>query len=182
MRQYQKKIEVGRNSPCLCGSGLKYKKCCLNNDSLKNEGHAIIQTSINKLKKRNTAGATFVDSDKIGAVKMSEIILEYADELLELSPTRTDKENTIGLVIVAWNISLADEDKRAEMIDSFLVNVLNVEKNSCEWDETHEIFCMLIEKKLYEYPSLDRLILDFEFIQLGPSEYHLNVISTLENV
>lgn len=23
-------IQVGRNEPCLCGSGLKYKKCCLN--------------------------------------------------------------------------------------------------------------------------------------------------------
>jgi len=22
--------KVGRNSPCLCGSGRKYKKCCLN--------------------------------------------------------------------------------------------------------------------------------------------------------
>ena len=25
---YQKKMEVGRNSPCPCGSGKKYKKCC----------------------------------------------------------------------------------------------------------------------------------------------------------
>jgi uncharacterized protein YecA (UPF0149 family) len=25
----QKKIKVGRNDPCPCGSGQKYKKCCL---------------------------------------------------------------------------------------------------------------------------------------------------------
>jgi len=24
--------KVGRNDPCPCGSGLKYKKCCLNKD------------------------------------------------------------------------------------------------------------------------------------------------------
>ncbi len=24
------KIEVGRNDPCPCGSGKKYKRCCLN--------------------------------------------------------------------------------------------------------------------------------------------------------
>ena len=24
-------IEIGRNDPCPCGSGKKYKKCCLNN-------------------------------------------------------------------------------------------------------------------------------------------------------
>jgi len=27
-----KKEKVGRNEPCLCGSGKKYKKCCLNKD------------------------------------------------------------------------------------------------------------------------------------------------------
>lgn len=27
---YQKKKDIGRNDPCLCGSGKKYKKCCLN--------------------------------------------------------------------------------------------------------------------------------------------------------
>ncbi len=26
----RKEIEIGRNDPCLCGSGKKYKKCCLN--------------------------------------------------------------------------------------------------------------------------------------------------------
>jgi len=24
--------KIGRNDPCPCGSGKKYKKCCLNND------------------------------------------------------------------------------------------------------------------------------------------------------
>jgi hypothetical protein len=25
-------MKIGRNAPCPCGSGKKYKKCCLNND------------------------------------------------------------------------------------------------------------------------------------------------------
>ena len=28
-------MKVGRNDPCLCGSGKRYKKCCLN------EGYAL---------------------------------------------------------------------------------------------------------------------------------------------
>ena len=27
-----KKVEIGRNDPCYCGSGKKYKKCCLLKD------------------------------------------------------------------------------------------------------------------------------------------------------
>lgn len=26
---FQKDFDIGRNDPCLCGSGQKYKKCCL---------------------------------------------------------------------------------------------------------------------------------------------------------
>ena len=29
-RPVVKDHKIGRNDPCLCGSGLKYKKCCLN--------------------------------------------------------------------------------------------------------------------------------------------------------
>lgn len=29
-RQVVKDHKIGRNDPCPCGSGLKYKKCCLN--------------------------------------------------------------------------------------------------------------------------------------------------------
>jgi uncharacterized protein YchJ len=25
-----KTVKIGRNDPCVCGSGKKYKKCCLN--------------------------------------------------------------------------------------------------------------------------------------------------------
>jgi uncharacterized protein YchJ len=29
--------EIGRNEPCPCGSGEKYKRCCLNNEELLSE-------------------------------------------------------------------------------------------------------------------------------------------------
>lgn len=32
-RQVIKKVKIGRNAPCPCGSGKKYKKCCLNKEN-----------------------------------------------------------------------------------------------------------------------------------------------------
>ncbi len=29
VKQYYAPIKIGRNEPCLCGSGKKYKRCCL---------------------------------------------------------------------------------------------------------------------------------------------------------
>ncbi|MCK4388986.1 MAG: type I methionyl aminopeptidase [Desulfobacterales bacterium] len=34
MKQKYKTVKVGRNDPCPCGSGLKYKKCCLGKEGL----------------------------------------------------------------------------------------------------------------------------------------------------
>lgn len=28
------KMKIGRNDPCYCGSGIKYKKCCLENEKI----------------------------------------------------------------------------------------------------------------------------------------------------
>jgi len=32
IQQINIKKKIGRNDPCICGSGLKYKKCCLNKE------------------------------------------------------------------------------------------------------------------------------------------------------
>ena len=31
-RQRRAAVKIGRNDPCLCGSGKKFKKCCLNKE------------------------------------------------------------------------------------------------------------------------------------------------------
>ena len=38
MSQKMEMIKVGRNAPCPCGSGLKYKKCCLRKKSIESKG------------------------------------------------------------------------------------------------------------------------------------------------
>jgi hypothetical protein len=44
------KLKIGRNDPCLCGSGKKYKKCCLNNSvEAQDFGRARIKKSRNDL-------------------------------------------------------------------------------------------------------------------------------------
>lgn len=40
-------MKIGRNSPCPCGSGLKYKKCCLNKTEEQKLGEAISASMLN---------------------------------------------------------------------------------------------------------------------------------------
>ena len=171
--------KLRRNDPCLCGSGKKYKKCCLNNQKIEND-NLLKQESINKLKKRNAGRKSiFIDSEKAGVNKMSEIILEYAKELLKLASTPADMQRTILLAISAWNLSLISGDKRIKAIDMFIHDVVKIAKNTNEWEEMRKIVQALIEKRITKYPDVNRFVFDYEFIQLGKDDFHLNVMSSL---
>lgn len=163
--------KLGRNSSCACGSGKKYKKCCLNNKQ------ALINSSMDRLKKNTSDKTIFVSPEEIGVRKMSEIILEYADEFLALTDTKREKEDVIELAIAAWNIAIADKNKRFSLIDNLVSDVWEIERNSNHWEKIVSVLLILINKKLQEYPSIDRPILDYDFIKLNSDEYHLNVVS-----
>lgn len=44
-----KKVKVGRNAPCPCGSGKKYKKCCLRSDEEKTRGLKLVENWRDKI-------------------------------------------------------------------------------------------------------------------------------------
>lgn len=165
--------KLGRNSSCSCGSGKKYKKCCL----MANKNQILIDASMDRLKNRGSDHTVFASTEALGVRKMSEIILEYADEFLKLTDTRREKDAIIGLAIAAWNIALAEKDKRFNLIDNFVSGVCKIERNSSHWKKMVSMLLILISKKLEKYSSIDRPILDYEFIKLNEDEYYLNVIS-----
>ena len=61
-------MKIGRNSPCPCGSGKKYKKCCLNNELTDSR---ILNTDCLK-----TIQSDF-DYIKTNAIKIREVIKKY---------------------------------------------------------------------------------------------------------
>jgi len=56
--------KVGRNDPCPCGSGKKYKQCCLNKASsgLKPKGHKLQAKWLNAPQGPNLMERTFGDA------------------------------------------------------------------------------------------------------------------------
>ena len=150
--------KLGRNTLCFCGSGKKYKKCCLERDfghgSEENKRHALIS----KVKERYPDnGITIAQAEEFGMIKMSEVILEYAEELLSDATTKESKERIIMLAVVAWNLALIDEGDCATLRDKFL-RTLQIEENSNDWHEMDAILKALIYKKQLEYPMVDRHI------------------------
>lgn len=169
------KKKVGRNENCPCGSGYKYKKCCL--PKVKQVSEQVIQASNNRLieQSKKTFGGEevyFTDQHK---VKLSEIILELGKEWLDQANNKIEMENIITFTCTAWNIAviLPPEEHEAEI--TRFIKAMKLKKIG---NDVREIIRLIIDKKNRYYPDLNRPIVNYEFIGSG-EDFHLNVASVL---
>src|SRR3990167_5765186 len=113
--------KIGRNDPCMCGSGKKYKKCCLTNRKLPISNNAI-QESQERLKTsvKKKIGSQAVILDKASKRKMSEIILGLAEDFLYEAESDNEIRNLIMATCFAWNLSLFPLKKRVKEMKKFM--------------------------------------------------------------
>lgn len=171
--------KIGRNDPCHCGSGLKYKKCCLESKQIESEDLSLHQAQTElKQKIRNNLSQEmrFLDTDA-EPMKMSEVILEFAADMLRHSDTRTERKKAIDLACLAWNLALfkqKDDTQYETQLNSFLkqMGIKNQNKN-----EATLLIDALVNKKIQEYPEIDRFIVHYQ-VDFKKDELMLNVAST----
>lgn len=182
------KGKIGRNDPCLCGSGKKYKKYCLldsknyedQSESLHDKG-PLFQKLENKVKERyKDKQVTLQTTEEAGLDKMSDIILEFASELLDSANSKQEKEGIMSMAIVAWNIAILSDATKLSPIDciqDFLQTTGIEEEGSEEEEVTAAILLELIIKKQEMFPNISRLVVDFE-VKAMRNELQLNVASS----
>ena len=172
------KVKVGRNDPCICESGLKYKKCCLS----KEISSAMALSAQQKIQQRlrqsaeKHYGDQVIFHDQETEIKMSEIILELANDFLSGAESRDEVKNIIAATCMAWNIATAfPEDGHATQIEKIAsdMNADDMEQSLCEF------IALMIDRKLDWYPHVERFIIDYD-IHGKPNNIHLNVISSLQ--
>ena len=141
--------KLGRNDVCSCGSGKKYKRCCLITGASVKEKPLIAQHRIQKsmldLKGRvlNNMGGTCIMHDGELGIKMSEIILDLADELLEAAETKSQYNNAIAITCIAWNVATLNSSEYKQSLE----NGLNKMDDQLYQEDTLKIIDALVEKK-----------------------------------
>ena len=85
-----KTVKVGRNDPCPCGSGLKYKKCCLGKDIQVNRDPGAMYAQRYKIRLKEEA-------DIKGIRKAGQLVLDTFDQIEDMIQPgiKTDEINTI---------------------------------------------------------------------------------------
>lgn len=174
------KERLGRNDLCLCGSGKKYKKCCIHTNDL--EDNAQEETNyddvlLRKLKHRYPHRYyRIVQSEEVGEFKVSEVILEYAEDFIAMAQTEQDQKEILALCMMAWNLSFLDKTKRTQELNCFMDD-LNIKKDDPGRMEIKTLFEVLMDKRKEEYPFVKRQIMDFQ-IKKTRDDIILNVISS----
>ncbi len=167
---------IGRNERCPCGSGLKFKKCCLPNGS-----KGIIEASAQKLKERTLQSATFRDEkaplyfrDLKGVRKMSEVIIEFAKPILDKTDGSVEgQKKALTIAIIAWNIALMDDiDEQLENLEDHMSS-----EDAQFLEDMSLIVNSLVQRKLDFYSDVKRMVMDYDIVDTGDG-FHLNVVSS----
>ncbi len=83
-------VKVGRNDPCPCGSGIKYKKCCLGKDTQVNRDPRAMYAQRYKIRLKEEADIT-------GIRKAGQLVLDTFEQIKDkMRPgIKTDEINTV---------------------------------------------------------------------------------------
>ncbi len=170
--------KTGRNAPCLCGSGKKYKKCCLPKEE-EHPGH-------NKLLAR-VRESSFVEDgivvDSPANEKMSQIILDFAEPLIKQSQNGWSIESAIGMAILVWNASLVPEGGMREKLVDEICKCFPPGQGVDPMEFkilTKKVVDLLWERKKKKFAVHKRFIVDYQFEPKGDG-FNLNVCSVMEN-
>jgi hypothetical protein len=177
----QKTTKIGRNDPCPCASGLKYKKCCFESKDSELGRFQEIQGQI-KQRIKNNGGkeAVFLEPNS-HPVKMSEVIIEFADEILRHSHTTAEKRNAITFACVAWNLAQVkahDEEEYIKRLSSFLETMGTTADQSEKSEYARNLIESLIDKKAKYFSEINRFILDVQMDYVR-GELILNIASEI---
>jgi len=135
--------------------------------------------SMDKLIARTRKGSTGKEivRPSPGEIKMSDVIHEFAEPLLESAKTFKEKKGAISIAILAWNMTLLPEKDRADSMEK-LMRYMDSSGTDPESDaENREIMDYLIARKYELFPDITRAIMDYDMVDT-PDGLHLNVAYT----
>ncbi len=162
-------LKAGRNEPCPCGSGKKYKKCCYGKNNI---NKIILSKDFGKNLPKDA-----VITHNLQKEKMSEVLLDFAKPLTDECENNKAFLNALKFSIIAWNSSFLSPAERKKFIDeSFNICI----KDSNERAIAYEILSKMLERKEKKFPNINRIIMDFQ-ISYRDGQHRLDVISSIKN-
>lgn len=132
---------VGRNEPCPCGSGQKYKKCCW---TAHQRGPASSRTE----------GAPAHYSPPSPPRNFSQILVEYAAPLLEMADSEDALKRAVAMAALCYDLGLIqDERARERAIEDAIERAIPMDQPFAQ-EEMRMIIDRMLVRHLVMFPAL----------------------------
>ncbi|WP_300455414.1 hypothetical protein [Desulfobacula sp.] len=109
------------------------------------------------------------------ARKLSEVVLEFAEPLIDAADGTVDEEKAIRMLITLWNASLLAKQKGLETISPALDDMAKGDQILSS--EFHSIFDMMYERKQNYFSTDNRFIVNYS-LEENREGFYLQVAST----
>ncbi len=128
---YRPMAKIGRNQPCPCGSGVKYKKCCWNQDRLSEKP----TTSSNSVSPAAAQSWGFIEEDPLCEITNHVADLIHDGQL-------DDAERTLEDLTSQFPDEIDPLDRKAMLLEARGLNreAASYYRRAAEYTRTHEGF------------------------------------------
>ena len=137
--------KIGRNDPCHCGSGKKYKKCCLANDE---------DAARSRSARIDETLAEIAEAKARGQGPAQQMV-QFAQPLIDASNGDLESVNkAMSLGMLFWNLAVCrDDQQREELLADAIKNAMKLDKDQ---DEFRLLAKDMIERHHQMFPEMHR--------------------------
>lgn len=131
---------------------------------------------LDKVKNSNDLPVSHVVVEPEGQVKMSEVILKFAEPLLDQCEGEESEKTAITLAILIWNLSLLPEKNQDREIEKMCSGLLG-SNDARDYASVMDYATFLLERKKKYYSDNKRAIVNYQISGSGKNR-RLDVAST----
>jgi hypothetical protein len=116
--------------------------------------------------KKKRIGKLRTQKNNSSKMKMSELIINYASDYIELGNTLEEKQSHLNAACSAWNITLLKKDGRQKALDNFIEHYkeINPDADDTGTDDVRHDMELLIKEKMKLYPDVKRPVAEARII------------------
>jgi len=147
--------KVGRNDPCPCGSGLKFKKCCLSKipagtRTVHHRGQSFV-ASKGITDADLDAASTFFERNPRGRGPTQQIS-DFSQPLIDAAKDVASLQNALSMGMLFWNLAICEDDLlREEMLKEIVK-----EKFEGEASEFLAVAAQMIDRHRKMFPEMHK--------------------------
>lgn len=124
--------KIGRNDPCPCGSGKKYKKCCIGSAE-RSDGRRVIERNGQRmLVSSDISDVQLAAADEFFAAKAAgrgpaQDMVDFAQPLIDATDgSAKQTRRALDMAMAFWNLAIIKDDaERGRALDGIVTNAFD---------------------------------------------------------